>query len=150
MPYPPGMSSHDFVRAGIDQPHHHEHEWRADSDDSMMFEDGAVIFTEYCGYSEGRWGEGYSCEETRILRCDVERVVVVRESKPNITYLASEEDHLNEWRYIEQLFEDALISVEQAAHSGGDFVLEQIDPANEYGDGYVRVAVDGYKVIYTQ
>jgi len=148
--YPPGTSAGD-PRAPWNAPDHsHEHEWRPQEKENPIFEDGAAIFLDYCGYSEGRYRDGWSCEETRSLRCDVERVIVIRDDEPNITYLTSEKDFNKEWRFIERLYEDALIAVEQAAHSGGDLVLEQIDPANEYGDGYVRVAVDDYKVIYTQ
>ena len=149
MPYPPGMSKRDFVKAGIDQPHNHEHEWRLDDMENPMFEDGAAIFHEYCDYVEGRWGEGWSCEESRTLRCDVERVVLLREGKPNVAYLASEEDYHNEWGFIERLYEDALVAVEITDFEGIEIL--DCDPPNDYGDGYVRVRVgDKYEVVYEQ
>lgn len=80
--YPPGMSKRDFVRAGIDQPHDHEHEWENNNDEWPLLEDGAAIFREKCNYAEGRYGEGWECEETRTyrfeyhsLKLDTERLI---------------------------------------------------------------------------
>jgi hypothetical protein len=66
--YPPGMSHRDFIRAGIIQPHRHEHEWGTATRDSPIIEDGAAIFNQQCEYVEGQYGQGYQCEETRSVR----------------------------------------------------------------------------------
>lgn len=147
--YPPGTSAGD-PRAPWNAPDHsHDHEWYPGDMENPILEDGAAIFHERCHYAEGRWGEGWSCEETRTFRCDVERVVVLRDDKPDIAYLASEEDYHNEWGYIERLYEDALVAVEITDFE--EIEMLDCDPANEYGDGYVRVRVgDEYEVIYTQ
>lgn len=147
--YPPGTSAGD-PRAPWNAPDHsHKHEWIPAEKANPIFEDGAAIFHDYCEYVEGRYRDGWSCEETRRFRCDVERVVLVRESEPDISYLASEEDSINEWGFIERLFELALIAVENAARSK-DLKVEQVDPANKHGDGYVRVSVGDYQVVYSQ
>ncbi len=117
--------------------------------DNPILEDGAAIFHERCHYAEGRYGEGWECEEARTFRCDVERVVKLRDGEPDVAYLASEEDHHNEWRFIEWLYEEALIAAERADRNG-DLNYLDVDPANEYGDGYVRVRVNDYEVVYTQ
>lgn len=62
--YPPGAKNDP--RAPYNQEsHEHEHEWR---DEEIIFEDGAAHLSEYCEYVEGRWGEGYKCEESRHRR----------------------------------------------------------------------------------
>ena len=144
--YPPG------VTAG--HPHFnppdrsHEHRWRSQEKENPLFEDGAAIFLDYCDYSEGRHRDGWSCEETRSLRCELERVVVEKENEPDVTYLAKTEDPENSWSYIERLFEEAIISVEIGTRD--DIHLENIYPANEYGDGYVEVSVGDVRVVYSQ
>ena len=148
MPYPPGMTSRDFVKAGIDTPHDHECEFEHARGENPIFEDGAAIFIESCHYAEGRWGEGWECEEMRSLRCDVERVVLIRDDKPDVAYLASEEDYHTKWEFIERLYEDALVAVEITDFE--EIEILDCDPPNDYGDGYVRVAVGCYEVIYTQ
>jgi len=147
--YPPGTSAGD-PRAPWNAPDHsHDHEWYPGDVDNPILEDGAAIFHERCHYAEGRWGEGWSCEETRTFRCEVERVVVLRDDEPDIAYLASEEDYHNEWRFIERLYEDALVAVEITDFE--EIEMVDCDPPNEYGDGYVRVRVgDKYEVIYEQ
>ncbi|AAL54946.1 hypothetical protein HfxHF1_185 [Halophage HF1] len=147
--YPPGTSAGD-PRAPWNAPDRsHDHEWRPCDPDYPILEDGAAIFLEACGYAEGRWGEGWECEETRQFRCDVERVVLLRDGKPDIAYLASEEDYHNEWGFIERLYEDALVSVEITDFE--EIEILDCDPPNEYGDGYVRVRVgDKYEVVYEQ
>lgn len=84
--YPPGMSKRDFVRAGIDQPHAHEHEWEVD-ERSPEIEDAAAIIFEYCMYSEGAHGEGWSCDRQRTHRLEEVSVTKKREGKPDIIYL---------------------------------------------------------------
>lgn len=143
--YPPGMSKRDFVRAGIDQPHHHEHEWEPDEEHYPVFEDGAAIFIEYCLYAEGRWGEGYACEEMRTNRCDVERIIKVREGEPNISYLASEENPRENWGHVERIYEDALVGIEMAKARFRELEILDMDPPN-----FVRVQYGDYIVEYTQ
>lgn len=151
MPYPPGTSASD-PRAPWNAPDRsHEHEWRPQDKENPIFEDGAAIFLDYCDYAEGRYGEGWSCEETRHLRCDVERVVVHRDDEPDVTYLASTEESADGWTYVHSLFEEAIVNVEVGTRNGNNELhFEHIDPANEYGDGYVEVSVGKYTVVYSQ
>ncbi|UBF21852.1 hypothetical protein HSTV-3_gp92 [Halorubrum virus HSTV-3] len=144
--YPPGAANDP--RAPYNQPDHsHEHEWW--DTEGPIFEDGAAMFHEACGYAEGRYGEGWECEETRWFRCDVERVILLRDGEPDVAYLASEEDHHNEWGFIERLYEDALVAVEITDFE--EIELLDVDPPNDYGDGYVRVRVGNkYEVVYKQ
>jgi hypothetical protein len=115
--------------------------------DNPIFEDGAAIFHERCDYSEGRWGEGWSCEETRSMRCDLERVVKIREGAPNVSYLASDEYPTERWNYVERIFEEVLIAVCPYAEDGE---IIDLDPPNEYGDGFVRVRLGNYEAVYKQ
>lgn len=127
--------------------HSHDHDFY--DVEGPIFEDGAAVFIAYCSYSEGRWGEGWSCEETRYWRCEVERVTVHRDDGPSVSYLASTERPNEEWRYVERLYEEALCGVERAFRDG-EFDVVDVDPANEYGEGYVRVRLGNYEVIYEQ
>jgi hypothetical protein len=83
--YPPGMSKRDFVRAGIDQPHHHEHEWFPDEEGPYL-EDKAAVFIERCRYAEGEYGQGWSCEEERTYRFEEVHLRRLRDEKPPVTY----------------------------------------------------------------
>jgi hypothetical protein len=143
--YPPGAANDP--RAPYNQPDR-SHDHIFEDCEGPIFEDGAAMFYAVCEYAEGRYRKGWSCEEERWWRCDVERVVKLRDGKPNIAYLASEEDHHNEFRHIESVFEEVLIAVEMGKDSS--IHIEQVDPANEYGDGYVRVRIQDYVVIYKQ
>lgn len=149
--YPPGTSAGD-PRAPWNAPDRsHEHEWYPTDEPNPILEDGAAIFHDYCEFTEGRWNEGWSCEETRSFRCELDRVILERENAPDVTYLAETAQTPELWSYVHTLFEDALIAVENGARNGGDELhFQHIDPANEYGDGYVEVSVGKYTVIYTQ
>jgi hypothetical protein len=145
--YPPGTSAGD-PRAPWNAPDHsHDHQWNPSNGDYPLFEDGAAIFVDYCEYSEGRFGDGWSCEETRSIRCDVERVVKVRDGEPNIEYLASEESP-SMHRHIERVFEEAIVGVEMGTDDSIN--IEKFDPVNDRGDGYVRVRIQDYILIYEQ
>ncbi|TQQ81881.1 hypothetical protein EWF95_02785 [Halonotius roseus] len=139
--YPDGMTSRDFVRAGIDQPHHHEHEWREDQHDQPIFEDGAAIFFETCGYAEGRYGEGWECDESRTIRCELDRIEKTRDGGASITFLPSHEQR------NPMLFEDALVGLET---NKSHVQLLDIDPPNDYGDGFVRVQSGDYILWFSQ
>ena len=145
--YPPGMSKRDFVRAGIDQPHDHEHEFESDPVDWPILEDNAAIFHEYCMYSEGRWGEGWSCEESRTTRCELRSISLVREGRPDIEYLAETEDARNQFRHIESVFETVLMSLEHNDPSETN-ILDLDEPG--YGGGFVRVQHGDYIVAYEE
>jgi hypothetical protein len=123
--YPPGMSGQDFVRAGIDQPHHHEHEFEP-SEECPIFEDGAAIFYEHCIHSEGRYGEGW-----------LERIIRVRDNKPNVAYLPT--DNL-----LDKIYEDALIPLE--CGTGESPIILGVMPSNKYG--VVRVQCRDYIMEY--
>lgn len=145
--YPPGMSGRDFVRAGIDQPHHHEHEWVPCEGENPVFEDGAAIFLEECLYAEGEYGQGWECEEGRQGRCDVERVVKLRDGKPDIVYLASEDKPRERFGVIERIYEDALVAIEMTDYY--EIQVLDIDPPSGRRGGHVRVRVgDKYEVVY--
>lgn len=145
--YPPGTWAGD-PRAPWNAPDHsHDHEFY--DVDGPIFEDGAAVFIGYCEYAEGRYGDGWACEETRYWRCEVERIIVHREDDPPVSYLASTESPGDKWRYVEMLYEETLIGVERAARDGEVEVVDEY-PANEYGDGYVRVRLGDREVIYEQ
>jgi hypothetical protein len=147
--YPPGAANDP--RAPYNQPDRsHEHEWEPTGADGPIFEDGAAIFFDECMYAEGEYDEGWHCEETRSFRCEIERITVVRNDAPDVTYLASEEDHHTKWGHIETVFEDALVGVEMESARFDVFEVLDVDPPNEYGDGFVRVRLGEYIVEYKQ
>lgn len=126
--YPPGMSGRDFVRAGIVEPHHHEHEW-VGSDPGLIIEDGAAIFSEECRYAEGRYGEGWQCEESRTYRFE-ERYVWI-EGEPNpLPFI--------EW-------EDAVMTVE-IEDTKGELKVIEADPDPK--KGHVLVQYGDIKILY--
>ena len=69
--YPPGMGYRDKVRAGIIEPHSHEHEFEP-LDAEIILEDGAAILIQECIYAEGKYGQGYSCEEKKDYRFEAD------------------------------------------------------------------------------
>lgn len=148
--YPPGTSASD-PRAPWNAPDHsHEHEWWSNRDDpNPTLEDSAAIFTDYCEYSEGRYRDEWSCEETRYLRCELDRVVLNRENAPDITYLNRDSDS---WNFIESVLEEAVLLVEEDAWNtdGINLNFHHIDPANKHGNGYVEVSIENYTVVYSQ
>lgn len=146
--YPPGTSAGDPRAPWNAADHSHDHEWYPAEKENPIFEDGAAIFHDYCEYSEGRYGDGWSCEETRSMRFDIERVVISREGEPDVTYLASTEDSADDWSYVHSVFERAIELVECGTED--DLHIRQIDPANKYGNGYVELTVGKYTVIYSQ
>lgn len=143
---PPGVTAgHPYFNP---PDHSHEHRWYPGEKENPMFEDGAAIFRDYCDYSEGRYRDEWSCDETRSIRCDIERVVINREEEPDVTYLASTEDSADGWSYVHSLFERAIEAVECGTEN--DLQIRHIDPANKYGDGYVEVSIGNYTVVYSQ
>lgn len=134
--YPPGMSGQDFVRAGIDQPHHHEHEFEP-SEECPIFEDGAAIFYEHCIHSEGRYGEGWTCGKTCTIRFELKQIIRVRDNKPNVAYLPT--DNL-----LDKIYEDALIPLE--CGTGESPIILGVMPSNKYG--VVRVQCRDYIMEY--
>lgn len=145
---PPGAANDP--NAPYNQPDHsHDHVWRAVEENSPVLEDGAVIFYDKCTYTEGRHGESWKCEETKTVRCDVDRVIKIQDDQPNIAYLASEEEPQERWTHFERVYEDALVAIELADFEDVTFLT--VDPPNEYPDGLVRVQVDEtYIVEYRQ
>jgi len=74
MPYPPGMSRRDKVRAGIIEENPHDCEFELSRDDSgVVFEDGALYVTAECLNRE--------CNETERFRYDIDHIVKVRGEK---------------------------------------------------------------------
>jgi hypothetical protein len=90
-------------------PHAHDHEWHPEPD-GVIVEDGAVIFTQRCEYTEitgsvtdydrdeTYYSEGYSCDETRQMRFDL---VEMREPVENGQELVKERDEIPEKVFIE-------------------------------------------------
>lgn len=146
--YPPGTSAGDPRAPWNDSDHSHDHEWYPEIEPSPILEDGAAIFMDYCEYSEGQYGDGWSCDETRSLRCELDRVILNRKNEPDVTYLNSEYVSC----FIELVLEEAVLAIEEDEwNTGGEnLTFHHIDSANEYGDGYVEVSVGDYTVVYSQ
>lgn len=136
--YPPGMSGRDFVRAGIDQPHHHEHEWKP-AEKEPIFEDGAAIFQEECRYVEGRYAEGFSCEETRTYRFDYDTLELDCGRHIDLPTIQN-------WGSLIQEIENTVIAIEQAALNEPHNVEMNIRPDRESGE--VSIEYKGSTLVY--
>lgn len=138
--YPPGMSKRDFVRAGIDQPHHHDCEFRPAQDDSLIIEDGAAIFFEECRYVEGEYGQGYSCEETRSYRFEYDTLELLDGGEIDLPTI-------EEWDTVNDELAEVIIAIEEAFLNGDSRAeLSSIHPDPDSGE----VAIDylGYTLCY--
>lgn len=138
--YPPGTSRRDLIRGGIIEPHAHEHEWELGDVDNPVIEDGAAIFHERCRYVEGRWGEGWSCEETRTYRFEYDELDTPdgdRIDLPDIT----------EWDDVSSYAEERVLHIEQAFHEGNERVDIYVDPDPD--SGCVELEMDGYTLRYS-
>lgn len=125
--YPPGAKNDP--RAPYNQPDRsHEHEWRPFDEDPII-EDGAAIFQQECQYAEGRYGEGWQCEETRSYRFEL---AWVKKKSIGTIYLESELD------YFPMVAEEGLIAV----HQDGEIIAMDPDEDN----GYVTVETDEWRV----
>jgi len=135
--YPPGMSGRDFVRAGIDQPHSHEHEWVENCGvDGPIIEDGAAVFFQECNYSEGRYGEKYQCQETNSYRFEMDRLVMpsgFEHSLPTI----------EDWDKIAPEVQDLIMEIESQPMDDVEMNIHP-DPDN----GEVAISYDGYTLCY--
>jgi hypothetical protein len=138
--YPPGMSKRDFIRAGIDDPHHHEHEFRPmDSQVAPIIEDGAAIFQEECRYVEGEYAEGWSCEETRTYRFEYSTL----ESPSGKEW---ELPDITNWEEVSPGIEKKVITIEERFHNHGpgDDVSLDVDPDPDAGK--VTLTYKGWKL----
>jgi len=138
--YPPG-AKHDR-NAPYNQPDRsHEHEWVPDDMDNPVIEDGAAIFQEKCQYAEGRYGQGWRCEETRSYRFEYSTL----ESPDGETWdlpTIQEWDQLNDGSEVAE----KVIEIEEAfhTHGPGDTVGFDVDPDPDCGQ--VTISYDGWKL----
>jgi hypothetical protein len=126
-PYPPGTSASD-PRAPWNEPDHsHEHAWSPVNDGSII-EDGAAIFHEECLYVEGRYGEGWECEETRTYRFEYSTLV-----KPDGTELPVHD--ITDWESNSKFVQDMVEQIEErfVSHGPGGEVEIDVDPDPECG-----------------
>jgi len=124
--YPPGMSKRDFIRAGIDNPHDHEHEWRHGDIDNPVIEDGAAIFHQQCRYVEGQYGEGWECEETRTYRFEYSTLESPDGEKTEL-------HDITEWEENDDDIAEKVVSIEEAFHNFPDEVSFDVDPNSDCG-----------------
>lgn len=148
--YPPGAANDP--NAPYNQPDHsHEHRWQSVKPDYPIFEDCAAIFHEACEYAEGRWGEGWQCEETRWLRCEAVRIIKLRDGEPDVTYLVDEIEWEDGFSPVERLFERTVVRIETTGPDPDEGIgVLDVDPPTDLGDGFVRVRVGSYIVEYEQ
>lgn len=162
MPYPPGAKNDP--RAPYNQEDHtHEHRWRHEEERLQpVIEDGAAIFFEECTYVEGRWGQGWECEETRTYRFEYARLTVksgmttAESSSDSAEYdtlvMSDGEEYdvptIDEWDTADPEVRDRVVEIEQAfhEHGPGDDVSFDVDPHPE--DGEVSIGYDGYTLHY--
>lgn len=138
--YPPGTSRRDLVRGGIIEPHNHECEWIPEFRDGPIIEDGAAIFHETCNYAEGRYGDGFQCENERSYRFEYDtlEVPVVEEE--------IELETISDWEDMEQPVRDVIIYLEAEFLNGNDDVDLAVDPDPDYGE--VAISHCGFTLSY--
>jgi len=140
--YPPGTSAGD-PRAPWNAPDRsHEHRWRHEEQDVIPeIEDGAAIFSEECQYAEGRYGDGWQCEETRTYRFEY-------------SWLETEDDQeielhpIEDWEKNDEAVREAVVAIEERYNNegpGGDVTLD-VDPDPKYG--IVSIKWDGLTLNY--
>jgi hypothetical protein len=117
------MSKRDFVRAGIYEPHYHEHEMRMDHRGSLMFFDGNALINMACS----------RCEKERDVDLLLDRAIVQRDDKPNVSYLA--DNHVRA-----EMIRDTARSL---GFEQSDITVHDVQPPIEGQRGFVRVETDG-------
>lgn len=123
--YPPGTSAGD-PRAPWNAPDHsHEHRWRT-VEDSPIIEDGAAIFREECEYVEGRYGEGWECEESRHYRFEYSQIESPKGEKTEL-------HDITEWDENDSQVQANVVAVEEAYHNMPDETTIDVDPDPDGG-----------------
>jgi len=136
--YPPGMTSRDFVRAGIDDPHHHEHEFMPMDSHGPLIEDGAAVFIEECRYGEGEFG--WQCEEQRSYRFEYDCLELLDGGEIDLP-------SIDEWDTVDDELQEVIIAIEEAFLDGDSKAdLSSIHPNPDSGE----VAIDylGYTLVF--
>jgi hypothetical protein len=139
---PPGASS-DPNAPFNQKDHSHEHQWEPSDPDTPIIEDGAAIFYEECVYAEGRWGEGWQCEETRRYRFGYDTLVSPKGTEHEIPEITEWNDtevpekHLDKVQVIEERF---------AEFGPGDKVSFDVDPDPD--NGVVTIGYCGWELNY--
>jgi hypothetical protein len=136
-PYPPGTSASD-PRAPWNAPDRsHEHEWRP-IDDAPIIEDGAAIFHEECRYAEGRYGEGWQCEETRTYRFEYSELVSPDGESTDLY-------DIGDWNQNSGQVREKIISIEErfSRHEHGKI---DVDPDPDCG--VVVIKMGGWELRY--
>jgi hypothetical protein len=138
--YPPGAKNDP--RAPYNQPDRsHEHRWWHDEEHiNPVIEDGAAIFQEECLYAEGRYGDGWQCEETRTYRFEYDCVEVLGGGEiqlPSIT----------DWENVNDELSEVVVAIEEAWHNGDSRAeLSSIDP--DPSGGEVAIGFLGYTLYF--
>jgi hypothetical protein len=134
--YPPGAAKDP--NAPYNQPDRsHEHEWRPGDMDNPVIEDGAAIFHERCQYAEGRYGDGWECEETRTYRFEYSTL----ESPSGIT---SDLHSIEDWEKNCDDVRETIQCIEEAFHDGD--TKWNVDPDPDCG--VVSIEWDGWTLKY--
>lgn len=133
--YPPGMTSRDFVKAGIDQPNHHDCEFRQVRGHNPIIEDGAAIFIRECTYAEGRYGEGWKCEETDDYRFEYDVLETLGGKEIDIS-------PIYEWDEVDEKLKEVVVTIEEAWNNDDPRVEISIHPDKEHGE--VTLSFLGY------
>lgn len=131
MPYPPGMSKRDFIRAGIDEgPHHHECEFYPE--EGPILEDGAAIFIAECEYAD----RDYSCDETESFRFDYDRLIL-----PDGEEIVVRDVSAWDYEYETGVVGSLVVAIENEHFGTDGGIIESIDP--DPHDGQVVLKTKG-------
>lgn len=142
--YPPGAANDP--NAPYNQPDRsHDHEWRL-VEDGPIIEDGAAIFHERCQYAEGRYGDGWECEETRTYRFEYSSLKTPEGVKFDL-------EPLSKWGgnhpgMMTQWVRDKVSEIEQefVTNGPGGEISWDVDPDPDCG--VVSIEWDGWTLKY--
>lgn len=138
--YPPGAAN-DPRAPWNEVDHTHEHRWeREEFRLQPIIEDGAAIFTEKCTYKEGRYGDGWECEETRTYRFEYSTVDV----GGSVVDLPT----IDDWDEVDEEVACCVMAIKKAyhEHGPGDKVSIDVDPDPD--NGVVTIEWNGYELKY--
>lgn len=141
--YPPGAKNDP--RAPYNQPDHsHEHRWQHEEEGvSPIIEDGAAIFHEECQYAEGRYGDGWQCEETRIYRFEYSKLVSPSGEEWEIPEIQEWNDHNLPEKHAEKV-----VTIEQRFHEFGPGDKVSFDADPDPKNGVVTIEYRGWTLYF--
>jgi hypothetical protein len=126
----------------VEPDHSHEHWWESQEISlAPRMEDGAAIFLDECNYAEGRYGEGWECEETRQYRFEYSTLETPGGEVIDLP-------DINNWDDANEKVQNRVVQMEEAfhEHGPGDRVSWDVDPDPDCG--VVSISHAGFVLKY--